>query len=191
MNLSWHLFPLAKVSCRAKILIFCDQPKVPRVKARPGPVSLGDWSLALTLTGCTESSHLEPIFLKPELPLLSKITTGASHFLLLPPLILNRHHILLCWDQLIMYCCSAPVQTAAVFSITETAAFWQGSTELYSVAVPSSSAKRLNLRYGLGIPFLFVNPHLRIFFHLFLGRVEEKRKDREKHRLVASCTSPD
>lgn len=124
-----------------KFWYFCDQPKTPRVKGRPGPVSLGGWSLAFTLTGCTETSHLEPIFLKPELPLLSKITTGASHFLPLPPLILNRHHILLCWDQLIMYCCSAPVQTAAVFSIMKTAAFWQESAELYSVAVPSSSAQ--------------------------------------------------
>lgn len=117
---------IAKVSCRSKILIFV--PKIlPRVKARPEP---SDLVLGFDFHWVSGDQLSGACFLQIRASLsLLKISTGAHHFLPFSPQIFNRDHIRLCWDQLIMYCCSAPVKTAAVFSIIKTAAFWQGSPE--------------------------------------------------------------
>lgn len=109
---------IAKVPCRSKILIFVTSRRSHHILRQ-------HWSPCLPVAGpwlwvshgeCRPAIWSRAHFPQTRAsPSLLKIKTEASYFLPLPPQILNRHHIILCWDWLIMYCCSAPGQTAAVF----------------------------------------------------------------------------
>lgn len=129
---------IAKVSCRYRILMSGTSQRSHHQRPQSPCLPASEPWLGFSQGERVATSHLEPIFLKAGLrPLSQRLQLGLAIFLPLPPQILNRHHILFCWDQLILYRCSAPVETAAVFSILKTAAFGRGA-ESYSVAVPNT-----------------------------------------------------